>query len=129
MVGILGRDAEHGFLSYFPSPLSLSYNRLNVTSYLSSISLLPKTAMAAQNTSSRQKRSEKNPDSSLIGPQWEDFSFMKFQNFKAEKDPVHMIDVFTCKFKEKKCLARSCQVQNHGLEHGPPRKGSACFAV
>lgn len=71
--GVLEKDAEHGSLSYFPSLLSFSYKRLKVMSTYLLPPALPQRAMAAQKISTKQKRSEKNPDASLICPQCEYF--------------------------------------------------------
>ena len=48
-------------------------------------------------------------------------------NFKAGKDPTHLIDVFISKFREKKFLAAARS--DSKLEHGPHGKGSLCFIV
>lgn len=49
-------------------------------------------------------------------------------NFKAERDPTHLKDVFICKFREEKFLVCSPDYLTE-LEHGPHGKGSVCFIV
>lgn len=81
--------------------------------------------MTAPNLSTKQKHSAKNLYSSLIGTQ----CILDSLNFKAEKELTHLIDVFICKFSEKKCLACSHRAPDPELEDGPHGKGSVCSMV